>query len=154
MNKLLLSTVAILSTFAIHANPFSIIKNGQEIPVRSEHLDSILRSIQSEQDFESYLHQGNGIRITKDDEGNYRLCSQIGLKGGGVAGANVGFWIGKGLVYAVGYGVVNTVAAFSGPAAPGVVPAANLMAAPVIEGWSNAVGISFGLIGGIFTGPV
>jgi len=143
-----------LFTLNISAHDFSIIKGKQAIPVRSEHLDSILRTINSEQDFTDYVNAGNGFRAYKDEESNYRLESKIGLRGGGIGGANVGFWLGKGLTYAVGYGLVNTVAAFSGSAAPGVVPAANLMAAPVIEAWSNSVGIGFGILGGLFTGPV
>lgn len=82
--------VSLFSVFCISANQFSVIKDGQEVPVRSEHIDSILRTIKSEQDFESYFDHGHGIKIHKDEDGNYHMSSQIGLKGGGpISGACV-----------------------------------------------------------------
>ena len=80
-----------LVSFGLQASQFTVIKHGQQIPVRSEHLDSILRTIDTEQDLAAYVQAGNGFRAYQDEEGNYRLESRIGLRGGGPILATIGF---------------------------------------------------------------
>lgn len=138
--------------FYFEDDQFIAIRGDEAQIIPSYRIDKQIRGINSEQ-LEEFLHVGY-ISVSENEHHEISLQSHVRGLGGGLGGANAGFLIGKFLTYAIGYGVVNVVAAFSGPAFLGVVPAANLMAAPFIEGWSNSIGLGCGILGAILTGPV
>lgn len=81
------------------------------------------------------------------------------LPGGGVAGANAGFWTGKFAVHLAAQGtyllIAGGVSLVATPATGlAVYNALQYTCAPVVEASSNAVGLSLGLATGVATGPV
>lgn len=125
--------------------------------VQSHEMNKELRELLKHKALDKFKETGY-IRINKDETGKYALAAHVRGLGGGAGGATAGVVVGKFLTYTIGYGLLNLVAApaaaASGPLAPGVQVGANLVAAPFIESASNVVGIGFGIIGAIITGPV
>jgi len=94
------------------------------------------------------------FRVTKVGDGDYRVSSIVGLRGGGAGGATVGFWAGKFIASFVGHGAIHLVAACTGPAYPVTVLALESTVGPMVETASTAVAVGAGILGGVATGPV
>lgn len=125
--------------------------------VEKHHMNPLLNEVMNRKALGQFKDAGY-VRISKLEDGKYALAAHVRGEGGGPGGAAAGVAIGKFLTYSIGYGVLNLVvapaSAASGPLAPGVQIGANLVATPFIESASNVVGIGFGIIGAIITGPV
>lgn len=132
---------------------FILVKEHEVIALQQSDVDEQLHKIHTCKDLAEYLSHGNALKIIKNEQGTYRLEALIKLKGGGAGGATAGFLVGKFLTYGICHGGLQVVSWFAGPAAPAVGTAAHLTAHPFIELASNKVGIGFGILGGILTGP-
>lgn len=136
-----------------NANSF-IVKEGESFHfVESYNTDPILRNLDLKKVIK-FAAMGGKFKVTKSEDGEYAVIAQIGLLGGGIGGANAGFWLSKGLTYFVGYGAITAISFFTGPAAPATFKTLSLLAGPAIESVSNAAAIGGGLLGGMATGPV
>lgn len=135
-------------------NKFLVICDGKISVVKDHHLDQSLRNISSD-NIKRFLSELDGfVRVQKDETGDFHLESFMRLRGGGIFGANAGFYIGKFAVYFVAHGTIAIISACTGPAA-GVTYAAleGTFAAP-IEAASNVVGLGTGIAAAAATGPV
>lgn len=101
---------------------------------------------------------GAHLGVKKSSDGNYSIDLNERLKGGGAFGAFVGCWIGKTVVYVVGYGTITLVSgAITTVSGPGGVLAGLAMKAALgaaIESASNVGAFIGGTIVGVSTGPL
>lgn len=87
-------------------------------------------------------------------DGSIQVEPGHGLKGGGLVGAKIGFWVGKIGVHVgarIGFLIA---AACTGPAAPATYAGLEATFLVPLEAASNAAGIACGILGGVATGPV
>ena len=161
-NKLCLciATLISLSSFGMirqiirDENGFRVFDGQQEQAVKPHFVDPLLKRMSPEQ-LKIFVEQGNRIRAIRLSNGEHRLLAMIPGKGGGLFGASLGFWIGKGTIEVLGHGTIAVISFCAGPiAGPGVAAGLEATFAPVIEATSNAVGLGLGLAGGVATGPV
>lgn len=101
------------------------------------------------------LNSGNAyLDINKCSDGQYSMDIKGRVRGGGLWGCTVGFWVGRGAVYFAGYGTIHVVSLATGPLYPVTVMALSAQFAPAIEGAAMVGGAVGGLAGGVATGPV
>lgn len=134
---------------------FTVLGNGRISSVQNCFMDKELRNINKEQLIK--FSEVGYLSLDQMSDGNYTLKHHIRLNGGGVIGANVGFWGGKALVYAVGHGTITaisgTVGFFCPPAGPVVHSTLEYTFAAPIEAASNVVAVAGALTLGTLTGP-
>lgn len=141
------------TTSLFHINEkFFIRENNQLVAIPNHAIGQELRNLDN-QGLNNLLQNGT-ICITQRLNGEYVLQFQPQLKGGGILGANLGFWAGKFVTHFVGHSIICVVSAATGPFAPKTFAALELTFAPEIEAASNVVGLGCGILGGTTTGPV
>ncbi|MCL4275979.1 MAG: hypothetical protein KJZ77_19055 [Anaerolineales bacterium] len=120
--------------------------------VQNHDVDQILKDARKARAMKAL--KNSYISVSQYSNGDYKLKLNGRLNGGGLIGANVGFYAGKFAVHFIGHGTIAIVSACTGPAA--AVTAASLEATflPVIEGASNIVGLAAGIGLSVATGPV
>lgn len=131
---------------------FTVLKDNTKQAVHSHDVDPLLRSLSNEQLARAL--QISRIKVSQLSNNDYKLSLQGGLKGGGIFGANAGFFTGKFLTHLAGHGTILLISACTGPASPAVFAALEATFAAPIEAASNVVGISVGIAGAVATGPV
>ena len=135
---------------------YSIIKGSKVRKVKRYDVDPVLRKMNNEQLAQVLV--GTKIKVSQLGKKDYKLALAGGLNGGGIGGANAGFWAGKFTVHfvaQVGLHVATAgVALVCPPAAAPFYAAAQLTMAPVVETTSNIVAIGCAIAGGAATGPV
>ncbi|MCK4651090.1 hypothetical protein KAT08_02845 [Candidatus Babeliales bacterium] len=139
------------------------------VKVSPEKVEKIIRHVDTKDISKLEKHKSNRIleklsesayiKIEQKSNGEYTLCFNVRLSGGGVWGAIGGAWIGKfvssavchGAILAIG-GVVSIVAT---PAAGALVVMSleTTLAAP-IEATTTAMALAGGIAGGVATGPI
>lgn len=132
---------------------FAVLKEGKLNPIESDCVDPLLRKMDFKQR-NAYIINGGSFFINQANTGEYTIKAVANLKGGGLLGAKIGFWVGKGLVYIGAYTGIAIAAACTGPLAPVTFSALTAAYAVPIEGASHIGAISGGIIGGVATGPV
>lgn len=135
---------------------FHVDKGNELKEIKKQNLDSVLRTMNQEA-LKSFLTAGY-VSVNQCSDGEFSLEANDRLPGGGIIGANAGFWTGKFLVHFVAQAGIHIATAgvailFFPAAAPFYYAAQSTLALPV-EGLSNAVGIGMGIAGGVATGPV
>ena len=99
-------------------NKFLVACDGKISVIKDHHLDQSLRNISSE-NIKRFLSELDGfVRVQKDESGDFHLESFMRLRGGGIFGANFGFYAGKFTVHFLGHGTMLIIAGLTGPAAP------------------------------------
>jgi len=103
--------------------------------------------------------QQNGyVEVKRMSDGEYKLISHVRGDGGGIFGANAGFFAGKLLVYGVAHGTIGLISVGANVVVPGssgaVFVTLEKTFAPTIEWYSNVAAIGLGVAGGTVTGPV
>ena len=96
----------------------------------------------------------HSIIMKRMSDGSCQFEPGHGLKGGGLLGAKIGFWVGKVTVHVgarIGFLIA---AACTGPAAPAVYAGLEASCLIPLEAASNVVGLACGIAGGVMTGPV
>lgn len=135
-------------------NGFTVITNSQSIPIQPCFLDKELRGI-SKRKLSQIIAAGGYLSINKiNEENQYSLKLNGRLLGGGVVGANVGFWIGRLGTSFLGHGAILVAGALTGPAAPATILALEGSFGFYIESTANAAGLAGGILGAVITGPV
>ena len=86
--------------------------------------------------------------------GEYKLNAHVNGDGGGLFGADVGFFAGKLAVHFIAHSAILIAGACTGPAAPATIASLELTFMPFIESTSNVVGIGSAIVVGTATGPV
>lgn len=165
--KYLFSILLLSTLISASENPFGI--NSQEL-VRRQYSPTKMRLSNNEISFDklalcayknnSSFDSTNDTSVITSNADLFKIKPPLLLKGGGVLGAQWGFWIGKTAVYAASAVVITGVGVVAQVVCPipgsGAV-ASNYVAiamAPAIETASNAVGIATGIYGAVTTGPV
>lgn len=101
------------------------------------------------------LNSGNAyLDIKECSAGQYSMDIKGRVKGGGYWGGVIGFWVGKGAVYGVGYGTIHLVSLATGPLYPVVSMSLCAQFAAPIEAASMVGAACGGLAGAVATGPV
>jgi hypothetical protein len=100
------------------------------------------------------LNSGNAYLDIKECSDGYSMDIKGRVNGGGYWGGVIGFWVGKGAVYAVGYGTIHVVSLATGPLYPVVSMSLSAQFAAPIEAASMVGGACGGLAGAVATGPV
>lgn len=100
------------------------------------------------------LNSGNAYLDIKECSEGYSMDIQGRVKGGGYWGGLIGFWVGKGAVYTVGYGTIHVVSLATGPLYPVVSMSLCAQFAAPIEAASMVGAACGGLAGAVATGPV
>ncbi|KIX85660.1 hypothetical protein KG892_01300 [Vermiphilus pyriformis] len=135
---------------------YSVINNEKEVQVPMYSVDALLRKMKPEH-LKKFITCGY-IKVKRFEDGCYALESRIRGEGGGILGANVGFWTGKFITHLVaqtGIAIATTgVAIVCPPAATPFFYAAQATIAPAVEAASNVVGLGIGIVGAATTGPV
>lgn len=127
------------------------IKNKDFRIVEGKEAEEIIKKIQ-------HASSPHYIRVKQMSDGNYslQLCGR--LLGGGIAGAQIGFWGGKFLThFAIQSGVAlatGVVFIICPPAAAPFCMAVKKTIAFPAEALSNQVGLACGIAGAVTTGPV
>lgn len=134
------------------ASGFSVIKDGKRTPVETHSVDPMLRQM-SVQQLQKFQQKGR-IAVRQCDNGDYVLAAAAVTKGGGILGANAGFWIANFAFRFVCHTGIAIAAACTGPAAPITWAALEGTLAAPIEAGAAAAGIAGGVVGGVATGPV
>jgi len=151
--NILFALMFVASTQAMDTKPsFAVLHEGKVSPVERHWLDRPLRKMNQEQ-LGSFLKTGY-ITAHKMDNGEFNLKSHGRLRGGGPAGATVGFYAGKFLVHFVGHGTMFVVACCTGPAFPVTLASLEATFLVPLEAASNVGGLAGGIAGGVVTGPV
>ncbi len=133
---------------------YAVLTNGGVRRVHNYDIDTTLKKMNNNQ-LVKFLNEGNGvIRVTKFNNGEFRLNAHVYGKGGGVAGCYIGAALGKIGVSIVGHGTIYLVSSLSGPAGPGVAIALESYFGSTIELVSIKVAVALGLTGAVLTGPV
>lgn len=135
-------------------NQFLVSEGDRLTLVKDHNIDTSIRNISSI-NLKRFLAEYDGyVRIQKDDEGDFHLESFCRLKGGGILGANVGWYVGKFAVYGVSYGALGLVAACTGPGFKVVFPALIKTFAAPIEYASNVAACGTAIASAAATGAV
>ena len=135
---------------------FRVSQNNEMHSVEKCWVDSSLQNI-SRENLKKFLAAGY-IRVNQMDSGEFSLQARNLIKGGGLGGAAVGFWIGRALVYG-SVAVVGAVATVVAAPVVGLVAAGAAVTAtvafyaPVIATAAESAGLAGGIIGGVATGP-
>ena len=130
-----------------------LIKNGEDFKrIEPCNTDKLFRDL-GLKDTIKYAFQGR-FKVIGIENGNYKIDALMGLKGGGVFGANFGFWFGKFIVHFLSHGAIAIISAFTGPAS--YVTALSLEGTFItgIETASNVSAVACGIFFGTLTGPV
>jgi len=137
----------------LHKKGNFYVKEGtKEHEVCKADMDKPLRTM-NKAELDRFMKNGY-IEVNKNALGDYNLKAHGRLNGGGIAGATIGAYIGRGLVYGVCHGAILVVSICTGPAMPAVFSALESTLAPAIEVASWPASIAGGIIGGTVTGPV
>lgn len=136
---------------------FAVEKDGERTPITPYRVESTLRKMDSQQ-LAKFLTAGY-LSVQKSSDGEYGLESHARVKGGGLFGATVGAFLGKGLVSVVGHGSIYLVSlGISAVATPAVGTGVGLFLegtlGHMIEAASIHAAIAGGIMGGVATGPV
>lgn len=135
---------------------FHVLCNNEIQDIEHGFVDSLIRNMDNQQ--LAYFQEIGQIEICPSTEGLFSLKAYVLLKGGGLFGANAGFWFGKIVTYLIAHGTIAAVSGTVGifcPSAGWTVASALEKALFIpIEKASNAVGIGLGIAGGTLTGPV
>lgn len=131
---------------------FFVVENKHNVRVYSHDTNKALRG-RSVKDIAKYSTIGK-FKVSKFDNGEYKVDTAGGLKGGGILGGTGGAWFGKALVHFIGHGTILIVASFTGPAFPATLAALEAASLPFIEAASNVAAVGFGIAGAVATGPV
>ncbi|KKP35373.1 MAG: hypothetical protein UR26_C0006G0057 [candidate division TM6 bacterium GW2011_GWF2_32_72] len=131
---------------------FYVIDEFGEHAVQNCFVDKELRN-RTQQEIIEYLNSGCCIFVKKYSDGQYAIQGHVGLPGGGVGGATVGFWGGKFLVHFVGHGIIGVVSALTGPFSTATAGGLEACFFPIIESASNVVGLGAGMALAVLTGP-
>ncbi len=130
------------------------ISNGKsDCFVKKHWIDPQIRNMSNEQ-LQSFIEHNNYIAIKKMSNGEWIARAFVRGNGGGLLGAQAGFWGGKAIVNFVGHGAIYLVALSTGPAFPVTLTALELTFAGPIEAASNVAGIGTGILVATATGPV
>lgn len=134
------------------------ISNGELICFVKKHwIDPQIRNMSNEQ-LEAFIQHNNYIAIKKMSNGEWIARAFVRGNGGGVIGAQVGFWGAKGAVHAIGHGSIWLIAGGVGMINPFAGAATGYFLEGTlgwaIEGASNIAGISAGIALATATGPV
>lgn len=149
------SAPARLGSIQVERTENGYLVNNQE--VQPQNLDKNLRSMNVPA-LKAALKNGY-VQVNQSTNGDYKLSLNGRLKGGGFAGAAVGFWFGKLVTHGIVQGFIVAVSAGAGLVGG---PAAASWAWGTLEKtlWipteiaSNKVGLGMGIIFGAGTGPV
>lgn len=120
--------------------------------IQRAYIDKELRDIPSDKIEEVIKYMA--IRPVRMDNGKYSLHAHGRIVGGGILGANVGFFLAKGAVYFIAHGTMGIIAACTGPAALATYAALAGCTAPFVESASNVAGMAGAIAAGVATGPV
>lgn len=139
-------------------NNFRVESEEGSFPIQRCYMDKELRGISPDK-LAKFATAGAYLQLNKfENSSDYTLRLNGRLNGGGLLGANAGFYTGKFLVNLAGHGTIVIISAgtaiVGGPAA-GLAMAAALektFALP-IEAASNVVGLGTGIAGAVVTGP-
>lgn len=130
-----------------------IVKKGKTVKrVRSYNTDKLFRKIDLIKIAKYALL--NEFKVLDLGNGEYAVRPHFGLKGGGVLGANIGFFTAKFIVYFIGHGAIMIVATCTGGAVLPTAAALEGTFLPVIEKISNVAAIGTSIAIAAFTGPV
>ena len=132
---------------------FHVTHDGQTTTVKTWQMDKELRGV-SQDKLAKLLAAGAYLQVNQSGNNDYTLKLQQRLVGGGLFGANAGFFIGKFAVHFVAHGAITAVSLLTGPLAPATAAGLEACLLPFIEGASNVVGLGCGIVGGVATGPV
>lgn len=135
-------------------NGYSIVTPDKIVPVHSYDVDKEIRNISSE-NLAKLLAADTYLKVDKmSDVEEYTIKLMGRVRGGGVAGAAIGFWVGRVGTYAVfGTGILIA-SALTGPAAPATFYALAGSLAPVVASTAEVVALGGGMVGAVATGPV
>lgn len=131
---------------------FRVVKDGKSTPIEEHSVDPLLRKMTVKQ-LQAFQKQGL-ITVKQCDNGDYVLGAAAIAKGGGILGANAGFWIANFAFRAICHTGIAIVSVCTGPAAPITFAALEGTLAAPIEAGAAAAGIAGGIAGGVATGPV
>ncbi len=133
---------------------FVVMKDGNLQPIENYNVCSDLRNISSK-DFKKFLYEYDGyLIVNKKSDGAYTLDGRLRLPGGAFWGATLGAFLGRAIVYTVGYGTIYIVSIATGPAAPVTRVVLNRMASPFIHAASNVAAVAGGVALGAASGPI
>lgn len=139
-----------------HGNNKFLIKDEDYKPVQSAFVDKQIRNLNTAK-LLKYL-QHTYLVINKTENGDYAIHSKGRLPGGGLIGAQIGFWLGKGLVYAAAGSAVTAVRVVTAGSSTATIVAGGMTNAAtgliMIEATSNNVGLALGIWLGALTGPL
>lgn len=121
--------------------------------VHSYDVDPLLKKMNSEQ-LAQFQRAAGYIVAKRLSNGEYKLRARVNGVGGGILGAEVGFFAGKFAVHFVAHGAILIVGACTGPAAPATIAALECTFMPFIEATSNVAAIGTAIVVATATGPV
>lgn len=138
-----------------HDGDFHLIQKGKLSKIPFENMRGFKKKLSKDQ-FKGFLKNGGYLWLSKNDQDDYFVEAKMRGLGGGIGGANAGFWAGKFLTYLVVHGAiaivtvpVSIVNPIAGAALHGSIY--STISIPV-EAVSNTVGLAAGLAGGVATG--
>ncbi|MCX5925173.1 MAG: hypothetical protein NT124_02660 [Candidatus Dependentiae bacterium] len=133
-------------------NGFTVQSNDELRQIQRYDVDPQLRDVTTEQ-LAAFVKQDGRLIVHKIGN-DYGVKMGGNLKGGGIIGANIGFYAGGFLVRFVGHGAILVAAALTGPAAPATAAALEATFLPLIESTAlvASAGCAIGLA--VATGPV
>jgi hypothetical protein len=131
---------------------FIVKKDSEFTPIKAENTHVLFRKM----DLKNMVKYSifNKFRIEQNSNGDYIVRPVIELKGGGIGGANVGFFAGKFAVHFVAHSVIAVVSLATGPAAGPTALSLEATFMPWIESTSNIVACGTAILVGTATGPV
>ncbi len=132
---------------------FGVHKEGTITIVQPDCMDTMLRNLSFKQR-NDYLLKGGSLEINQSTTKEYTLKAVANLKGGGLLGAKIGFWVGKFTVYIVAHTGMLIISACTGPLAPATYASLVATTAVPLEAASHVGAIAGGIVGGVTTGPV
>ncbi len=147
-----LSSFGMMRQLIRDENGFRIFDGQKEQIVKSHFVDPLLKRMSPDK-LKTFVEQGNRIKAIRLSDGEHRLQAMVPGKGGGLFGASVGFFLGKGTVEVVCHSLIWTTALIP-VVGTGIAVGLETTLAPVIEVASNTVGLAVGLGTGVATGPV
>lgn len=134
-----------------HDGNFHLIQEGKHSKIPFENVKGFKEKLTPVQ-FKAFLKNGGYLWLSKNDQDDYFVEAKVRGLGGGVGGANVGFYTGKFLTHFVGHGAIQLAAICTGPAYWATVVSLEATFGPTIEATSNVVGLGTGILGGVATG--
>lgn len=139
-------------SLSVNAGEYSVLQAGKSHKIENHDVDPVLRKMNTEQ--LAKFQKNNSVAVNQLSDGSFKVDAKLGLKGGGVLGATIGAWIGKGLVYIGAYSAIGVISACTFAAAPVTFAALTAAWAVPIEAASMAGAVAGGMVGGVATGPV